>query len=116
MTHEQLPTAVDWAPGEAERILLAGVDEHGIATVRMLLATLDAKARGTVFIEVASAADIVDIGTPPRFDVRFLLRERGQELGHAVDAWCEEWLTYGESAAVYAWVAGRGPARVLTVD
>src|SRR5690606_35225130 len=100
MMHEQLPSAVDWAPEGAERILLAA-DEHGIATVRLLLATLDAKARGTVFVEVASAADIVEIGAPPRFDVRFLLRDRGQDLGHAVDAWCEEWLTYGESAAVY---------------
>ncbi|HWL59795.1 MAG TPA: SIP domain-containing protein [Microbacteriaceae bacterium] len=115
MTDQQLPSAVAWAPEDADRILLAA-HEHELATVRLLLATLDAKARGTVFIEVESAADIVEIGAPPRFEVRFLLRDRGQELGRAVDAWCEEWLTYSDCAAVYAWVAGRGPARVLTAD
>jgi len=115
MIDEPLPSAVAWAPADAERILLAA-DERELGTLRLLLATLDAKARGTVFVEVGSSGDIVPLVAPPRFEVRFLVRDRGQDLGRAVDAWCEEWLTYGECPAVYAWVAGRGPARVLTAD
>ena len=115
MFDQQLPSAVAWAPEDAERILLAAHEDE-VATVRLLLATLDAKTRGTVFIEVGTAEDVVELAAPPRFEVRFLVRDRGQELGRAVDAWCEEWLTYGECPAVYAWVAGRGPARVLTAD
>lgn len=115
MIEQQLPSAVSWAPADTARILLAG-DDRELATLQLLLATLDSKARGTVFVEVESALDIVELAAPPRFEVRFLLRDRGQHLGRAVDAWCEEWLTFGDSPEVYAWVAGRGPARVLSAD
>lgn len=115
MIDQQLPSPVAWAPEDATRILLAA-DERELATVRLLLATLDDKARGTVFIEVASAADVIDLQAPPKFEVRCLYRDRGQDLRRAVDAWCEEWLTFDGRERVYGWVAGRGPARVLTAD
>jgi NADPH-dependent ferric siderophore reductase len=109
--------AINWCPAPGDAILIA-TDEHGIDTARLLLATLPASARGTVFLEVESADGISVVQAPPRISVRWLVRTRGQRLERSVDAWLQEMLpvtAFGE-ARVYAWVASRGPARLLTSD
>lgn len=106
-----------WNPEAADRILLAG-DESALPTIRMILATLPANARGQVFIEVHSADDIEQLDAPGRFAVCWLARDRGQRLRRSVDAWLAEMLpvsAFGEST-VYAWIAEDGPARLLTSD
>lgn len=105
----------EWNPQSAERILLAG-DEASLGTMRMILATLPANARGQVFVEVQSDADIESLAAPGRFAVCWLVRERGQSLRRSVDAWLTEMLpvsAFGEST-VYAWIAADGPARLLS--
>ena len=109
--------AIDWRPATGDVVLIAA-DERQLDIVRLLLATLPASARGTVFIEVGSTDEIVTIEAPPRFSVRWLVRDRGQRLDRSVDAWLDEMLPVSAfgAARVYAWVASRGPARLLTSD
>ena len=108
-------TNVAWNPQEADRLLLAG-DERSLETIRVILATLPATARGQVFVEVQSETDVQPLTAPGRFAVCWLVRDRGQSLRRSVDAWLAEMLpvsAFGEST-VYAWVASDGPARLLT--
>src|SRR6188474_90872 len=108
-------TNVAWNPQEADRLLLAG-DERSLETIRVILATLPATARGQVFVEVQCEADVQPLTAPGRFAVCWLVRDRGQSLRRSVDAWLAEMLpvsAFGEST-VYAWVAPDGPARLLT--
>jgi NADPH-dependent ferric siderophore reductase len=108
---------VAWNPQAADRLLLAA-DESSLATLRVILATLPAAARGQVFVEVQSEGDIEPLTAPGRFAVCWLVRDRGQSLRRSVDAWLAEMLpvsAFAEST-VYAWIAPDGPARLLTSD
>lgn len=114
-TPETLSASIAWNPCAADRLLLAG-DERSLETIRVILATLPASARGQVFVEVQSESDIEPLTAPGRFAVCWLVRDRGQELRRSVDAWLGEMLpvsAFGEST-VYAWVAADGPARLLS--
>ena len=116
MTNPQpLLDAIDWHPVDADVVLVAS-DEHGVETARALLATLPADARGTLFLEAEHLDDLQRVEAPSRFSVRWLVRDRGQSLDAAVDAWLAEMLPTGGATAprVYAWVSSRGPARSLT--
>ncbi len=106
-----------WNPGDADRLLLAG-DEGAIDTIALVLATLPERARGQVFLEVQSDADIGALSAPGRFSICWLVRDRGQSLRRSVDAWLSEMLpTSGfEESSVYAWIAAEGPARLITSD
>ena len=111
------PLAINWRPVAGDVVLLAA-DERDLDTVRLLLATLPANARGTVFLEVESVDQIDPIDAPPRFSVRWLVRDRGQSLERSVNAWLDEMLPVSAFGAtsVYAWIASRGAARQLTSD
>ena len=114
---ETITASVAWNPGAADRLLLAG-DETALATIRVILATLPATARGQVFVEVQSERDIQQLAAPGRFAVCWLVRDRGQALRQSVDAWLTEMLpvTAFGASNVYAWVAADGAARLLTSD
>ena len=111
-------TAIAWNPPTgADRLLLAG-NEACVETIRMILATLPASARGQVFVEVQSESDIETLVAPGRFSVSWLVRDRGQALRRSLDAWLAEMLpvsAFGEST-VYAWIAADGPAKLLSSD
>ena len=98
-----------------ERILLAG-DLSSLPEFRSMLATLEPKSTGQVFIEVDSADQIEELVTPPRFSVCWLDRSRGQQLRRSVDAWLSEMLPVSgvEEHTVYAWIAADGAARSLS--
>jgi NADPH-dependent ferric siderophore reductase len=116
-TSASLTSAIAWNPQPADRLLLAG-DESSLETLRVILATLPANARGQVFIEVATESDVEQLDAPGRFAVCWLVRERGQNLRRSLDAWLAEMLpvsAFGEST-VYAWIAADGPARLITSD
>lgn len=104
-----------WNPGIRDRILLAGTAES-LDDIRFFLATLPAKARGQIFVEVDSEDEIVTLAAPPRFAICWLLRERGQRLERSVDAWLSEMLPVSgtEEHSVYAWIASEGAPRVLS--
>ena len=115
MSPENLTASIAWSPRDTDRLLLAG-DEASLETIRVILATLHATARGQVFIEVQSESDIAPLTAPGRFAVCWLVRDRGQQLSVSVEAWLSEMLpvsAFGEST-VYAWIASQGPARLLS--
>ncbi|MDJ0334631.1 SIP domain-containing protein [Salinibacterium sp. G-O1] len=115
ITPETYAASIAWNPRDADRLLLAG-DEHALDTIKVILATLPAKSRGQVFIEVQSEADIELIAAPGRFAVCWLVRDRGQAMRRSVDAWLAEMLpvsAFGEST-VYSWIASDGQARLLS--
>ena len=117
ITPDTLASTISWNPKAADRLLLAG-DKASIETIRVILATLPASARGQVFIEVATDGHIQPLVAPGRFAVCWLVRDRGQQVRRSVDAWLSEMLpvsAFGEST-VYAWIAADGAARRLSSD
>jgi NADPH-dependent ferric siderophore reductase len=110
-----LPASISWQPAAGDLVLLGAV-ESDIPVVETVLATLPARARGQVFIEVESAADIRDLVAPGRVCVTWLRRDRGQSLREAVDAWLGEMLPVDleREHRVYGWISGDSAARIRT--
>ena len=106
-----------WNPGEGDRILVAGTSAS-LDTIRMILATLPAKARGRVFVEVDFCDEIEQLDAPRRFSVVWLVRSSGQDLGRSVDAWLSEMLPVSgtEEHSVHAWIEADGAPRVLSSE
>jgi NADPH-dependent ferric siderophore reductase len=81
---------IEWSPGTATRLLLAG-DETAVPAIRGVLRDLPADAVGAAFVEVPSAEDIQrDVTAPDGVDVTWLPRgeaPRGASLHAAVIAW-----------------------------
>ena len=125
---------IEFAPGDARRLLLAG-DETALPAIARIAAELPRDAVGTAFVEVPAAGDIRDLGAPAGLELRWLVRHDrpvgaplveavGAYLGFApepaaddeVDPDVWETPTYsssGESLAPpqaaedrYAWIAG----------
>ncbi|HEX5857084.1 MAG TPA: SIP domain-containing protein [Microbacterium sp.] len=84
---------------------LITADEHSLAELEVLLATLPICSTGRVFVEVPEAADIVELHTPARMIVTWLDRSSrsgapgtgrgcapGVALSRAVTAWADEML------------------------
>lgn len=66
---------IEFAPGEAERVLLVG-DETAVPAIAAILETLPATIEGHAVLEVPSAADFLDISTPAKVEVRWLARDQ----------------------------------------
>jgi NADPH-dependent ferric siderophore reductase len=88
---------------------LITADEHSLAELEVLLATLPICSTGRLFIEVPHADDIVELETPPRMTVTWLDRSRrsgepgtgrgcapGVAVSRAVTAWADEMLCEDE--------------------
>ena len=73
---------IEFAPGGAERIVLAG-DETAAPAIARIIEELPGHAIGTAFIEVPCAEDRLGIVAPAGVDVRWLPRE-GAEHGTAL--------------------------------
>lgn len=91
---------VEFRPGAATRILLAG-DETAAPAICSILEALPATAGGQAFIEVQSVGDIQPVSTAPGVSVTWLARDARPALGH------------GEALdrAVRAWMREMAPAR-----
>jgi NADPH-dependent ferric siderophore reductase len=89
-------------PHDAIRVLFAG-DASSVPTLRAMLASLPLCARGQVFVEVDSEADVVELPSPGRVTVSWLARDRrtgppgsglgcapGEAVERAVRAWLAE--------------------------
>jgi len=109
--------AIAWNPSETDLLLIAG-DERALPAIRTLVATLPATARGQVFVEVGSEADVAPLTTPGRVTVCWLIRDRGQSMHRSVDAWLSEMVPVDALAEhrVYAWIADEGSARSICSD
>lgn len=84
---------------------LITADEHSLAELEALAATLPLCAVGRVFIEVPEKGDVSEIAVPPRMTVTWLPRaarsgapgtgrrcHTGEALSRAVNAWADEML------------------------
>jgi len=109
-----LPASIAWNPGVGDLVLL-GVRLEDLPIAETVLATLPLKARGQLFVEADSDADIRPVVAPGRVGVTWLSRERGRSLESAVGAWLEEMLPVEAEREhrVYAWVSGEACARAL---
>ena len=114
---DSLTASIAWNPAANDRLLLAG-DERALPAIETLLATLPSNSRGQVFLEVGSDGDVRHLVAPGRIVVCWLVRDRGQSLRRAVDAWLSEMLPSDVRTQhrLYAWIAADGPARQLSSD
>jgi NADPH-dependent ferric siderophore reductase len=87
---EDLPSgAAEFAPGSANRILLAG-DETAAPAICAILEALDVTAVGHVFIEVPTDADRLPVSAPAGVEVRWIARNgasHGVRMTDHVQAW-----------------------------
>ncbi|MCU1405228.1 MAG: siderophore-interacting protein [Glaciihabitans sp.] len=85
----------EFNPGNAGRILLAG-DETAVPAICSILEAMPRKARGQVFIEIPTKADILPVVAPGGVTVCWLARDErpglahGEVLDRAVRAWVSE--------------------------
>lgn len=86
---------VEWNPGAAELVLLAG-DETAAPAICSILESLPAEARGQAFIEVPTTGDVLPVPGPAGVTVTWLPRDaaspphQGQLLDEAVRRWVGE--------------------------
>lgn len=114
---EVVRAAIAWNPGEGDSVLLGAADAD-IGIAESVAASLPPKARGRIFLEVADASGIRPFAAPGRVCVTWLLRERGQSMRAAVDAWLAEMLPADAQREhqVYAWISGDRAAHALSSD
>jgi iron complex transport system ATP-binding protein len=75
---------IEFAPGDAHQILLAG-DETAVPAIASILDSLkDASVSGKAVLEVPSAEDIIDITAPTGFEVQWLPRA-GADFGEKLE-------------------------------
>ncbi|MFC7405397.1 siderophore-interacting protein [Georgenia alba] len=80
---------IDWAPGTATELLLAG-DETAAPAICSILETLPAGRRARAFLEVPEAADFLDVDLPDHASITWLARgeqPHGDLLVPAVRDW-----------------------------
>lgn len=93
---------IEWAPGQATRLLLVG-DETALPAIRGILRDLPADASGAAFVEVPVDGDVpADVTTPNDVALTWLPRN-GDARGEALHA------------AVLAHLTGEAPTEALTV-
>ncbi|MFS0733197.1 siderophore-interacting protein [Microbacterium sp. 1P10UB] len=83
-------SGIDWRPGPARRLLLAG-DETAAPAIQAIVESLGEGYDVDAFIEVPEAADIRPCATPAGVRLTWLPRsgrEHGEALRDAVEAWC----------------------------
>ncbi|MGU3408488.1 siderophore-interacting protein [Microbacterium sp. M1A1_1b] len=104
----ELPSgAAEFAPGAANRILLAG-DETAAPAICAILEALDVTTVGHVFIEVPTDADRLPVAAPAGVEVRWIARNgasHGARMTDHVHAWAS-------TAVSAAGAAGAGAAGV----
>ncbi len=64
---------IEYAPGQAERVLLVG-DETAVPAIAAILETLPPHVGGHAVLEVPSAEDFLDLSVPPNVEVHWVAR------------------------------------------
>ncbi|GAA3624058.1 hypothetical protein GCM10022200_02910 [Microbacterium awajiense] len=86
---EQSRIGLDWHPGTARRVLLAG-DETAAPAIASILESLDDTWHADALIEVPTADDRLPVAVPPHVRVTWLARDaaaHGRALTEAVAGW-----------------------------
>ncbi|MDQ0681026.1 iron complex transport system ATP-binding protein [Arthrobacter pascens] len=76
----EIYSGIEWRPGMAQRVLLAG-DETAIPAISAILESLPAYMTGHAFLEVPEAGDFLDLKT--RADVEITWLARGAAIGRS---------------------------------
>ena len=66
-------SGIEWRPGLAQRVLLAG-DETAVPAISAILESLPAEITGHAFLEVPEAGDFQDIATDADIEITWLAR------------------------------------------
>ena len=112
-----LVAAIAWNPADGDLVLLAAERVRPRSRRDRRSATLPAKARGQVFVEVDDESDIASSQRPGRVCVTWLRRDRGQQLQcRRRRAGSAEMLPveFDREHRVYAWISGDRAAQLLT--
>jgi NADPH-dependent ferric siderophore reductase len=132
LRNDGLLSGVEWKPGDATHVLLAG-DETAAPAICAIVSSLPRDAKGCAFIEVPTLDDALPIDAPDNVHVTWLARNdaaHGSALDPAVRAWTDSFVTDGHqgerladvdiengilwevpeptshSGGLYAWLAG----------
>ncbi len=110
-----LTSSIAWRPADGDTVFVAAV-EADLPIARSLVGEFPPRIRGHVFLEVERAADVGHLDVPSRVGVTWLVRERGQSLQRAVDAWLSELVPddLDREHRVYGWVSGERAARSVS--
>jgi len=73
-------SGIEWRPGMAQRILLAG-DETAVPAISAILETLPAYMSGHAFLEVPQAGDFLELSSPADIEITWLAR--GAAIGRS---------------------------------
>ncbi|WP_353988118.1 siderophore-interacting protein [Ruicaihuangia caeni] len=104
---------IDWQPGDARELLLAG-DETAAPAICSVLEQLPADRRATAFIEVPDSRDALPIAVAPdRHRITWLPRE-GRPTGALLEPAVRAWLT--RHPETFATGLASAPQRVNEVD
>ena len=100
-----LPEAgINWNPGSARHVLLAG-DETAVPAISSILEALPPHFRGHALLEVPDPADILPLTTGSGVQVVWVDRGGGSvPRGHRLQAAVEEVVRSGSRPIEYAWV------------
>jgi NADPH-dependent ferric siderophore reductase len=93
---------IEWAPGNARTVLIAG-DETAAPAICAILSALPRNARGCAYIEVPESGDAHDTNAPAGVTVTWLARNgasHGSALENAVKGWTARFITAHHSGAV----------------
>jgi NADPH-dependent ferric siderophore reductase len=93
---------IEWRPGSAERLLLAG-DETAAPAICGILESLDNSARGSAFLEVPRSDDILEVRVPSGMTLTWLSRDgeaHGALLADAVRHWAHSSITVTNAAHI----------------
>lgn len=90
-------SGIEWRPGDARNVLIAG-DETAAPAICAILAALPRDARGCAFIEVPDEGDVMHTGAPEGVQVTWLSRAQavaahGAVLEEAVRTWTSRFVT-----------------------
>lgn len=73
-------SGIEWRPGLAQRVLLAG-DETAVPAISAILETLPAYMSGHAFLEVPQAGDFLELSSPADIEITWLAR--GAAIGRS---------------------------------
>lgn len=76
----EIYSGIEWRPGMAQRVLLAG-DETAIPAISAILESLPSYMTGHAFLEVPEAGDFLDLKTPADVGITWLAR--GAAIGRS---------------------------------
>jgi iron complex transport system ATP-binding protein len=76
----EIYSGIEWRPGLAQRILLAG-DETAVPAISAILASLPEYMTGHAFLEVPEAGDFLELASPADVEITWLAR--GASIGRS---------------------------------